>query len=252
MFIRIPTHIIRLLVILPMLLIPVLAHAANDRAADLCQGKMAEALLDARDEYRAHIFGARKNDAGGISILTAGRSTSLTSPVTGILETRGRLTSELVDPLVESYRVLRCRSLEVCELVRQSIQQDGGKVNMHILGCAPRTLTRIGACFLPEKSDAAAATPGTTTDAALLADECGRIVEGTLAEERAALKLAVGYDSGYRSLLQLSGMMDWMLEGFSSDAVRAIRDMVSMLGKLHQIPCFIGQCDSPVPPAVQP
>lgn len=243
------------LLILSALLIGTTAHAANDRAADLCQGKMSDALLQARDEYRAHIFGARKNDVGEISILTAGRSQSVTSPVTGILETRGRLTSELIDPLVESYRVLRCRGFEICELVRQSIQQDGGETTIHILGCAPRTLPRIQACFLPPRpegtSSSAAGTPGSTTDAAVLANLCGSMVEGTLSEERAALQLAVGYDTGYRSLLQLSGMMDWMLKGFSTEAIRAVRDMVSMLGKLHQIPCFIGQCDSPAP-AIQP
>jgi hypothetical protein len=62
----------------------------------------------------------------------------------------------------------------------------------------------------------------------------------------------VAYDSGYRSLLQLSGMVDWMLEGFPTETVKAVSDMVNMLGKLHQIPCFIGQCDNPDTESLKP
>ncbi|MDD5055744.1 MAG: hypothetical protein PHZ00_05770 [Candidatus Peribacteraceae bacterium] len=244
-------------------LVTTVSAAQTPSAADVCLRHMTERLLEVRNDYRAHLFGARMNDNGGISVLTAGRMTAaVTLPVTGIFETRGRLTSELVDPLVESYRVLHCRSLEVCALVKMSVQQKGGDASIHILGCAPHTFPRIDECYLPEESGGASgnssssnsssAAPGTLADVSALADLCGSITETTLAEERAALQLAVGYDSGYRSLLQIAGMMDWMLEGFSTEATRAVRDMVSMLGKLHQIPCFIGQCDSPKPPAVRP
>ncbi len=238
--------------------------SAPSTAANLCYERMTEALLSVRNEYRSHLFGTRQNDTGGISILTVGRassnssaSSSSSSAMSGIFETRGRLTSELIDPLVESYRVLRCRSMEVCELVKQSTQYTSkDPANIRLLGCAPRSYPYIDDCYLPERTGSASSsgspTQGTTADTTALADLCGRITEGTLTQERAALQLAVGYDSGYRSLLQISGMMDWMLESFSSEAAHAVRDMVSMLGKLHQIPCFIGQCDGPRPPTVLP
>ena len=239
-------------------LVTVASAAETPTAADLCLRQMTDRLLRVRNEYRAHLFGARENDTGGISILTAGRmTTAFTLKITGIFETRGRLTSELVDPLVESYRVFHCRSLEVCELVKQSIQNKGGDASIHIIGCAPHTFPRINECFLPEDtgstaSSSSSANPGTIADVQALAELCGTITEATMAEERAALQLAVGYDSGYRSLLQIAGMMDWMLEGFSTEATRAVRDMVNMLGKLYQIPCFIGQCDSPKTPTILP
>ncbi len=74
---------------------------------------------------------------------------------------------------------------------------------------------------------------------------CQQLADETLQAERAVLRLAVAYDSGYRALLQLAGMVDWMLQGFPTEVVKAISVMVNMLGKLHQIPCFIGQCDNP-------
>ena len=62
---------------------------------------------------------------------------------------------------------------------------------------------------------------------------CQDLTTQTLAGERAILRLAVAYDSGYRSLLQLAGMVDWMLQGFPTETVKAISDMVNMLGKLY-------------------
>lgn len=244
---------LRLLLILILMLTPLVTQANTPTTADLCLRQMTDRLLRVRNEYRSHLFGARANDRGGVSVLTAGRMSAGTPKMVGIFETRGRLTSELVDPLVESYRVFRCRSMEVCKLVQQSTQFTGSNATIHILGCAPHTYKQIDECYLPElPGNASDKNFSTTADMIALAEKCGEIVEKTLVEERAALQLAVGYDSGYRSLLQISGMMDWMLEGFSTEATRAIRDMVSMLGKLHQIPCFIGQCDSPKPPTIRP
>lgn len=217
---------------------------------------MTKELWSVRNVFRLHLYGGRKNDAGNVSVLTAGRMEPGPSPIAGIFEIRGRLTSELIDPLVESYRVLRCRALEVCNVMRQSQQYQSGNVEVRILGCAPETYTRMDECYLATpatpSSSASSNNPGTTGEAAALTEQCGVMATGMLAEERAALFLAVGYDSGYRSLLQVSGMMDWMLEAFSTESIRGLRDMVNMLGKLHQIPCFIGQCDSPKPPAVNP
>jgi hypothetical protein len=85
-------------------------------------------------------------------------------------------------------------------------------------------------------------------DALDIQAQCARWVESSLAAERAVLKLAVSYDSGYRSMLQSAGMIEAVSAGAEAKNIRPIQSLVNILGKLHQIPCFISQCDQPLTP----
>jgi len=104
---------------------------------------------------------------------------------------------------------------------------------------------RYSQCYFAGDPDTDNGGAGLQSAATNAIRQCHTLVADTLSAERAVLRLAVAYDTGYRSLLQLAGMVDWMLEGFPTQTVKAIATMVNMLGKLHQIPCFIGQCDNP-------
>lgn len=207
-----------------------------------CFERVASELVEVHDEWRSRLFGSREDDDGKFIALTAGE---VDDERKGIFETKNRLTSEFIEPLVESYRVYRCRSLAVCEIASRSIQTNGGIFDLHLLGCAERTVTRYGECYFGGQGGAGDESAKLQTAATNVVRNCQQLVTETLASERAILRLAVAYDSGYRSLLQLAGMVDWMLEGFPTETVKAVSDMVNMLGKLHQIPCFIGQCDHP-------
>jgi hypothetical protein len=172
---------------------------------------------------------------------------------TGILETKERLTSELVAPLVESYRVLRCRSMTVCQTMLDSLQTKGGNTKVQPLGCTLQTVKRYDECALAgggsSSSSASEAGEGRLEEADQLQAYCEEMVSDTLQFEQAALRLAVAYDAGYRSMFQLAGMMDWMQQDIALSTLEPIRNMVGLLGKLHQIPCFAGQCDVPFHPS---
>lgn len=207
------------------------AYAGDTQA---CYGKMVSEMVAVHDEWRAHLFGSRRGTDGTVTVLTGGEAER---EQTGIFETKGRLTSELTLPLVESYRVYRCRTLAVCQIAANSINIDSGAFNVKLLGCAEMNVERYPECYF-----AGGTLQSEATD---VLGQCQKLATETLASERAILQMAVAYDSGYRSLLQFAGIMDWMLQGFPTGTIRVIADMVSMLGKLHQIPCFIGQCDNP-------
>jgi hypothetical protein len=210
---------------------------------DTCRDRIVNEMSSAHDEFRSYVFGSRVDTDGNFTVLTGGQADGERK---GILETKERLTSELVPPLVESYRVLRCHSLMVCEVLRQSLGVQGGGVTVRPLGCGERTFERFGECYLAgTPSVGGYANAGSGLDASSLAAYCQQLVEDSLRFERATLQLAVGYDSGYRAMLQLSGMMDWIQADLPAVILQPLRDMMGLLGKLHQIPCFIGQCDYP-------
>lgn len=207
---------------------------------DLCRQRLVSEIVKVHDEARAHIYGSRADRNGTFTVLTGG---SYTKEVTGILETRARLTSELVPPIVQSYRTLRCKLTAVCEALSASLQLKDGVTTVRTLGCEPIDIARYPECML--SADPNDPGTGSLSDVTDLKSECSTLVTQTLASERSALRLAVAYDSGYRAMLQFAGMMEWMLHDLPLSAVAPVRDMVNMLGRLHQIPCFVGQCDNP-------
>ncbi|MEQ1849656.1 MAG: hypothetical protein ABL890_03645 [Candidatus Peribacteraceae bacterium] len=207
---------------------------------DQCRNRMHYELREHLYEFRARIFGSvKKSGSSGYETRTGG---SVDQQFRGILETRGRLTSELVEPMIESYRVLRCRVESVCGILKGSFQASSGDVEITDFGCPTITEPVYSECY---------ATGETTDDKASAMDtqsliqECQTVVTETLAMERAILKMSVTYDSGYRSMLQFTGVVDWMNEGLFDGVLTTTAGTVNQLGKLHQIPCFIGQCDTP-------
>lgn len=203
-----------------------------------CSNRMQTELTQVHDTFRSVVFGSRQNADGKFEVLTGGFTDQERK---GIFETKRRLTSELVSPIIESYRVYRCRSLGVCALVTDSFLQQGGNADIHLLGCNPVTAPRFEQCYFGSDETRA----GSPAELTSLVNQCQTILEQTFQAEESVLRLAVAYDAGYRSLLQMAGMMDWMLEGFPTAALKAVSSMVNMLGKLTQIPCYIGQCDNP-------
>ncbi len=208
--------------------------AAIEISQQSCRTKIVEEMSTVHDEYRAHLFGSRSDMGGAFSVLTGGKSEAAH---VGILETKGRLTSELIAPLVESYRVYRCHASAVCAAAGRSFGSTDPTVTVKTLGCASETLPTYPQCNFQKNGSAA--------DTTAITGECQRLVVQSLAAERAVLHLAVAYDTGYRAALQLGGMIDLMQQDLPSSVLKPIRDMVSLLGKLHIIPCFIGQCDNP-------
>ena len=213
--------------------------SAEEATPERCLTEVVDKLGDVHDEFRAHVFGSRTNENGGYSILSGG---TWNRAVPGILETKERLASELVWPIVESYRVYRCHSIAVCQAMQQSFTStEATGFSINTLGCAPRTVSRLLSCSFQQNP----ALNVTGQSIAQLTEQCGTLVQDSLNVERSILRMAISYDSGYRAALQLGGMIDWMQKDLPTSALAPLRDMVRLLGKLHEIPCFIGQCDQP-------
>jgi hypothetical protein len=77
---------------------------------------------------------------------------------------------------------------------------------------------------------------------------CTDVMNKTLPAERSALTLAVAYDANYRSDVQTIGMFDSFLKLLPVYLFRPLQQMVGLLGKIHQVPCFLTQCDMPPSP----
>lgn len=214
---------------------------------EVCRNRVHHEMREVLDDYRAHVFGTTPALSGGEHVPRTGGDVD--ESVVGILETEGRLTSELIEPLVESYRVLRCRAESVCGFMTLSFQELGGDVTVHDFGCPEYTGSRYSECYFAGDTGTNLATADVPL---ILQQECADLVGATLQAEQAVLKLAVNYDSGYRSLLQFAGMTDWMMQGLPDRALETTRTTVNLFGKLYQIPCFIGQCDMPDTTSLSP
>ncbi len=232
------------------LLLPALLLAAEPQAIpfneESCRSKVTDELTTVHDTYRSYVFGSRQAADGSFVVKTGGTTDRARA---GILETKKRLTSELILPLTEAYRAYRCHALEVCRTMSMSFDHGPDETSavhadVQVLGCNFRRQALLyPACFFGAKTGYEGSPPlQAITD---LTDECQRLIDGSLTVERAVLKLAVSYDSGYRAVLQMSGMLDHMLARVPTYTFGSLRQMVGLLGKLHQIPCFLAQCDAP-------
>lgn len=222
-------------------------NIATSEPTEVCRNQMIEALGQVHDEFHARVFGAAEDTAGTATVKTGGR---VTTPVKGILETKGRLSSELVGPLVEAYRAYRCRSLAVCKVIEASVEQSPvgppAPLTIRILGCDLSTAGQYSVSLACAFGDAINdPTNNVLNQVQRVIGDCDQLVQSSLALERSTLKLAVAYDSGYRSMLQMIGMFDTMLTNLPKRTFEPIRTMVGLLGRLHQIPCFLAQCDYP-------
>lgn len=219
------------------------AVGADEATPASCRTRIVDELGTLRDDFRAHVFGSRRYASNQFELLTGGPAAAAR---TGILETKGRLTSELVTPVVESYRVLQCRMNAVCNAMNQSFAVAGNTpLTLRQFGCTDGSVGSFGECSFKDR-------PFTQKEFDDLAQECARLVTTSLGAERSVLTLAFSYDSGYRSMLQFAGMIDWFQGDLPRETMQPLRDMVKMLGKLHEIPCFIGQCDRPDTSAIGP
>lgn len=147
----------------------------------------------------------------------------------GLLETRKALTSELIPPIVQSMRALRCRMEAVCMAASQG-KGDTSAVKVTPDGCEEIELPRFDACSptnIPETG------PGS----------CSEAINAVLKHEMAMTQLAVAYDAAYRSLMQFSGNFDQFLSDFRFPLIQPLWQMVRTLGVLDNLPCFTSQCN---------
>lgn len=149
----------------------------------------------------------------------------------GIFETKKALTSELIPPLTQSVRALRCRLAAVCEAsVRKT-----GTTTVQTPGCIELPVDPMPACQFGDTAKAG--------QVGIMRGYCRQVASHLLDQEKELLKLAVTYDASYRSALQFAGNFDLFLKEFRVSLLTPIRQAVSLLGQLNRIPCYSSQCD---------
>lgn len=147
----------------------------------------------------------------------------------GLLEVRKALTSELIPPIVQSMRALRCRMEAVCMAAALG---EGKTATVKVTpdGCQEFELPRFDACSpasIPETG------PGS----------CKEAINAVLSHEMAMTQLVVAYDAAYRSLMQFAGSFDQFLTDFRFPLIQPLWQMIRTLGVLDNLPCFASQCN---------
>ena len=247
--------------------------------ADLCTNEIDEALSRELRLYRSAVYGkqATKDEPEGATwydtrgvawIKTAPGSwktegqgqisdsameersendfLSLTLLKSGILRTKGVLTSDLIPALLQSMRALRCRTTAVCDAVQRSVNGEaddgGGFFRISTPGCRELPVAPLFSCRRTESaSDPSVASPDDTLSESVLRTHCQETANRLMTREMQMLRLAVAYD-GYRSFLQFAGMFDDFLGAFSSSIASPLRQLSILLQEFHRIPCLISQC----------
>jgi hypothetical protein len=157
----------------------------------------------------------------------------------GILDTRRLLTSDLVPYLTQAFRALQCRAEIICATVESSIGQESKQpqqITLLVPGCIKEERSTFPTChLLGDKAEKA--------EEGDVLNYCRLMSAQLLDREEDLLKLTVEYDAAYRSLLQISGMLDSFLEGFRWPIVNSLRKTVELVGSFQRIPCFAASCD---------
>lgn len=201
--------------------------------------------------YHERSRGARNDkDADVMVSSSAPLRTSSAEPRIGIFEQKQMLTSELIPQLTQSFRAFQCRLAMVCEGMRQSFAlaepEEDGYLRIATSGCEELLMEPLQECRFGNADPAAQADHRDLiagVDETIIHTECEPLAEQLIDREAAFLRIAVAYDAAQRSALQLSGVMDGLLQGLRGDILAPIREILPLLSQLSRIPCFAAQCN---------
>lgn len=169
-------------------------------------------------------------------------------PRTGIFETRRRLSTELIPYIAQAYRAFECRLDQICMLLAHSdrLQEENPQdVTVEVLGCDDVETQTIKDCHLPANNQQVVAQ-------GQLREYCKTMTDRLRIREIALTKEIVEYDAGYRSALQLSGIMRAFLEEMRGTVMGSLHSAAELMISLSRIPCFIGSCDNGSSASAQP
>ena len=164
----------------------------------------------------------------------------------GILEQKGKVTSDLIPEIGQSLHALTCRLNIICDAVGKSEGQEDdtnpADITVSWYGCLEQERESIVACHF-------ASSDATSVDQTNLVSYCRAATERILEQEAEFTVAAVKYHAAYVSLLQLSGNIDAFVQELQWPVMTTLRDTVRLLGSFERIPCFSPLCDSSPKPA---
>jgi len=161
------------------------------------------------------------------------------TPRRGIFDTRQRMSSELVPYITQSYRSLECRLEAICELLALSEphkEHSPQTVTVKVFGCGDMPAKTLPECHLESN-------PTQLTTQGDIHQYCQTMIATIRKRETQIAKLVMEYDAGYRSILQLSGIMRGFLGEMRGTVLGSLRGATDLITTFSRVPCFIGSCD---------
>lgn len=158
----------------------------------------------------------------------------------GIFATKTHVTSELIPPLLQSMRSLRCRLRSICNAAEFSLRAPDGVTTLQgsLEGCLPYSELDIKifpSCRLAGKSDRIAPVQ--------VQKSCEEAFNALYNREARVLELLVSYDAATRTLLQFAGGFQTFLEEFDGDMLKPFRQAADLLKMVSRVPCFLWKCE---------
>ncbi len=158
----------------------------------------------------------------------------------GILSTKTHVTSELLPPMLQSLRALRCRLRSVCSAAILSLGAPEGQTALEgsVEGCIPYAEMGIQVfpgCRLVNQTDKTAAVQ--------VQKSCEEAFDALYNRESRVLELLVSYDAATRTLLQFAGGFRTFLDEFDGSLLKPFRQVADLLKEVTRIPCFLWKCE---------
>jgi hypothetical protein len=231
-------------------------HAQGETIADECRAAVFSELQEERRAYRAVQFAADQRSVLGVETAN---------------------TSDLVPYLVLNYHALDCRLRMLCDAAEQShghlnegrctddpkqwCDEDSdcaaGSCILKLaqpLGCS-RLFAARGRWWSSERRDqtfktapVAACAYSAQEDAVpvpffIVTNECRKMAEQILDEERQMLRLLVSQDGAHRGTRRVIGVFQSVLFDLRDSFLEPLRGMADLFGSvLHPIPCLLAHC----------
>ena len=256
--------------VLSLSLIAVNTHVATaqDVTKNACLDTMHQELMEEDLFYRAVLFGqstaelaevgavrfdgsgnpwlkTKENEWKAIENTTTRGDSAMEAdmsprPRRGIFETKQAMTSELLPEILQSMRALQCRLRAVCGLVTRSQDTNAGDtISVEIDGCITQSFNRIDSCRSQQVGD-------TTLDVSIASVQvgvCEAAVQAILDRESNELAAVLSYDTSYRTLLQIGGIVSNVSTALQGSVLDVLPSMVKAATAFEDLPCFSAQCD---------
>ena len=167
----------------------------------------------------------------------------------GIMETQKANTSDLLPPLLQSFRAFQCRIESICGLVEQSISKKKSQtdpVKVHLPGCKEITFEPLLSCQLAaEDAPGKTAAYPTISDEAFIRSYCSPVAQKMIDYHESQLSYLAHYDAAHRSIRQLAGYLDPLIDALSFPLLTPLRQIATFFSNWSRVPCFLSYCANP-------
>jgi len=157
----------------------------------------------------------------------------------GVLETQQATTSDLLPPILQSFRAFQCRIAAVCKAASQAFVAEGtDPITVSVPGCIDQEIPSLTSC-----------RPSPTTtfmDTIMLHANaitfCQPIGEAMVSYQQAQLPFITHLDGAHRTLRQFAGYVEPLMSAASFPFLTPIQEAANFLKQWTRVPCFLPLC----------